>query len=92
MSEADPVAAPSPEEMSRKKTRARLFFVPEVFRNFDYPAMTQRLRAELPALREVVVVRGRAAGCREYGELLQMGTGRQPLERHADPNAVKLVL
>ena len=27
MSEADPVAAPSPEEMSRKKTRARLFFV-----------------------------------------------------------------
>jgi acyl-CoA synthetase (AMP-forming)/AMP-acid ligase II len=73
-------------------SRARVFFIPQAFRNFDYPAMTQRLRPELPALRDVVVVRGRAAGCREYRELLEMGAGRQPAECRADPNAVKLVL
>jgi acyl-CoA synthetase (AMP-forming)/AMP-acid ligase II len=72
--------------------RARVLFVPESFRGFDYPAMVSRLRGELPALAEVVVVRGRAGGCLTYAELLAAGRGAAPPERAPDPNAVKLVL
>jgi non-ribosomal peptide synthetase component E (peptide arylation enzyme) len=39
------------------------FFIPEQFRNFDYPAMLARLRAEVPGRLDSVVVRGRAPGC-----------------------------
>ena len=73
-------------------SRARVFFIPARFRNFDYPAMMQRLRPSLPALRETIVVRGRAAGCRTYEELLDTGNAPAPVERRTDPNAVKLVL
>ena len=72
--------------------RAKLFFVPESFRNFDYSAMAGRLRRELPDLREVIVVRGEAPGCRSYVELLESGERAVPSHEPIDPNAVKLVL
>ena len=72
--------------------RAKLFFVPEIFRNFDYSAMAGRLRRELPDLREVIVVRGQAPGCRSYAQLLESGERAVPLHGRTDPNAVKLVL
>ena len=49
--------------------------------------------AELPDLRDVVVVRGRAAGCRELRRAARLGR-RQTTALNAvtDPNAIKLVL
>ncbi len=75
-----------------KDARAKLLFIPEQFRNFDYPAMVQRLRPELPDLQHVVVLRGRANGCMKFDQLQAMGGGKQRGEVRADPNAVKLVL
>ncbi len=74
-----------------RDARARLYFVPERFRNFDYPAMAGRLRADLPDLADVVVVRGAAAGCIDYNALLAGDDGGVP-SAHVDANAVKLVL
>jgi acyl-CoA synthetase (AMP-forming)/AMP-acid ligase II len=73
-------------------SRARVFFIPEHFRSFDYPAMAQQLRAELPVLREVVVVRGRAPGFHTYDELLDLGGAERATRNRMDANAIKLVL
>ncbi len=75
-----------------RDARPKLFFIPQQFRNFDYPAMVARLRAEVPGLLHSVVVRGRAPGCIEYEQLLASGAGRSPTRQKSDPNAVKLVL
>jgi len=45
-------------EFMLKLAESRIFVVPHRFRNFDYPAMAQALRARLPALEHVVVVGG----------------------------------
>jgi acyl-CoA synthetase (AMP-forming)/AMP-acid ligase II len=71
---------------------AKLFFVPQRFRNFDYPAMATRLRSEIPSLQHVVVVRGEAPGCMDYEALLASGEGQAPVREASDANAVKLVL
>jgi acyl-CoA synthetase (AMP-forming)/AMP-acid ligase II len=75
-----------------KDSHSRALFIPERFRNFDYPAMAQRLRPDLPVLREVIVVRGDVAGCRNYLELLEMGADGVSAPPRTDPDAVKLVL
>jgi len=49
-----------------KNSRTRVLFVPETFRGFDYLAMVERLRPELPALQEVIVVRGGRPGYPSY--------------------------
>ena len=72
--------------------RSRVLFIPERFRSFDYAAMVARLRPALPHLREVVVVRGQAEGCRPYADLLASGRGKPAEESRTDPDAVKLVL
>lgn len=38
--------------------RARVLVVPRSFRGFDYPSMVDRMRAELPELRHVLVIGG----------------------------------
>jgi len=38
--------------------RTKLIVVPKAFRGFDYPAMIERLRPELPDLRHVLIVNG----------------------------------
>jgi len=73
-------------------SRARVFFIPQQFRNFDYPAMAQRLRRELPVLRAVVVVRGQAPGLRTYDELLDLGGAERATRHRTDANAIKLLL
>ncbi len=42
------------------ETGAKFLFVPAEFRKCEYPSMVAKLRGELPALREVIVVRGDA--------------------------------
>jgi acyl-CoA synthetase (AMP-forming)/AMP-acid ligase II len=49
---------------------SKLIFIPEVFRNFDYPTLIERVRGELPALRDVVVVRGARKGTIAWDEAL----------------------
>lgn len=40
------------------KARVKVLFVPEDFRKFDYVAMVERLRGDLPDLAQTVIVRG----------------------------------
>lgn len=41
-----------------KHGEAKVFIVPKIFRNFDHAAMARALQADLPALKQVVVVDG----------------------------------
>ncbi|MCZ6588497.1 MAG: AMP-binding protein [Alphaproteobacteria bacterium] len=73
-----------------KDAGTKVFFIPTEFRNFDYVAMVERHRGELPNLAYVVTVRGAAPGCIAFDELLGDGV---VFERPAvDPNAVKLIM
>ena len=72
--------------------RAKVFFVAESFRRFDFASMAQRLRAELPALEHVAVLRGERGGLLNYDQLVDAGQG-VPFERpRVDPGAVKMLL
>ena len=83
-----------------RNSRTRVLFVPETFRGFDYLAMVERLRPELPALQEVIVVRGGRPGYPSYLSSLTAQQGvpwpefsTQPDEATGvDPNEVKLLL
>ncbi|MBC7284787.1 MAG: AMP-binding protein, partial [Hoeflea sp.] len=83
-----------------RNSRTRVLFVPETFRGFDYLAMVERLRPELPDLQEVIVVRGERPGYTSYLSSLtkQQGVprpeyGANPDEAtDVDPNDVKLLL
>lgn len=75
-----------------RDARSRLYFVPAQFRSIDYVAMAQRLRADLPDLREVVVVRSQAPGCVSYDELIAAHVAPLDDAGEADPNHVKLVM
>ncbi|MSQ60777.1 MAG: cyclohexanecarboxylate-CoA ligase [Betaproteobacteria bacterium] len=72
-----------------RDARSKLYFIPRTFRSYDFAEMAQRLRPELPSLKEVVVLRGEAAGCLRFEDLLG-----EPLVRDSDtdPNNVKLVM
>ena len=68
----------------------KAFFITPEFRNFDYGAMVERHRAELPDLEHVVTVRGAAPGCVSFDDLL--GEGANFARPAVDPNAVKLIM
>ncbi|MDQ3259561.1 MAG: AMP-binding protein, partial [Pseudomonadota bacterium] len=72
--------------------RAKLFFVPTSFRGFDYVGMASRLRGDLPDLQDVMVVRGAAAECMNYDQLVAAGDESLDLASNTDPNAVKLLM
>lgn len=70
---------------------ARAIFLPGHHRGHDYTAMLQRLRPQLPQLRDVFPVRAEAEGCRSYATLLE--TRDAKMEAPAvSADAVKLVL
>lgn len=79
-----------------KQSRARVLFVPTAFRSTDYLAMVERLRASLPDLRDVILVRGAGKGYRSFDHLLAEQTGElHALEQDfpdVDANDVKLLL
>jgi acyl-coenzyme A synthetase/AMP-(fatty) acid ligase len=72
--------------------RAKMYFIPQTFRSIDYAAMIGRLRGQLPALQETIVVRGGAEGCTGYDSLLARGDGASFIPAPVDANAVKLVM
>jgi len=69
---------------------SRVLFVAESFRGFDYAAMVDRLRPDLPQLREVVFVRPLKRSLLSLDELLAESSDTS-LAR-PEPNAVKLIL
>ena len=70
--------------------RAKLIFVPRLFRKHDHTAMIDGLRAELPELRDVVTVRG------EGGLTWDQAIATAPLDEATlplvDPAAVMMVM
>lgn len=70
---------------------SRVHFATESFRGYDYAAMLERVRARLPALGQVVWVRG-ARGAAGYDALVTGGRGRGVPLPDVDPSAVKLLL
>ncbi len=75
-----------------RDARTKLYFIPQTFRAIDYPAMARRLRPDLPDLKDVIVVRGNAPGCRRFEELLAQVEHPIADASHTDPNNVKLVM
>lgn len=76
--------------------RVKVFFVAETFRNFDYAAMVNRLRPDLPDLQHVVYVRSDndALSGHElrYEHLVEGGRTLHTALPEVDPNSVKLLL
>ncbi len=69
---------------------AKAFFVASTFRNFDYAAMAERLRPDLPELQHVITVRG-ASGT-TYENLVKAGRGKPFQRPQVDAGAVKMLL
>lgn len=72
----------------------RILFIPEQFRNCDYPQMIRRLRVGLPNLKHVVVVRGeqRHDDMLDYRQLVD-GADPDSLQRAVvDPDDVKIIM
>ncbi len=72
------------------ETGAKFLFIPAAFRNFDYPAMVAAVRADLPALQQVIVVRG-DAGQDSSWEQVQSAAPLAELPE-VDPGAVFMVM
>jgi len=75
--------------------RAKLLLVPEVFRKHDHLRMVAALRARLPALHDVVVVRGAGGGdasCVAWDDALACAPLRDGELPAVDPSAVLAVL
>jgi acyl-CoA synthetase (AMP-forming)/AMP-acid ligase II len=73
-----------------QKAASKVFFVPEVFRNFDYPALAAELHAELPDLEHVIVVRGSLDHDIHFSNLVAEQANFEPIS--SDPDALKLLL
>lgn len=69
---------------------ARAFFVVDSFRNYDFSAMAQRIRANLPVLDHVFTVRGQ--GPEDYAALVEHGRNLPFARTKVDPLGVKMVL
>jgi acyl-CoA synthetase (AMP-forming)/AMP-acid ligase II len=70
--------------------RARAFIVAASFRNYDFAAMAERLKPNLPDLEHVILVRGK--GALTYEALVESGRGRPFNRPKVDAGAVKMLL
>jgi acyl-CoA synthetase (AMP-forming)/AMP-acid ligase II len=73
-----------------RDAKPRLVFVPGAFRNFDYPAMMDRVLEGLGDPPQVVVVRGAPGAHTAYASLPAFD-GRRPLPK-VDPDAARMVM
>src|SRR5262245_9543182 len=71
---------------------ARLIFIPGTFRGFDHPAMLERLRARLPALRDVVVVRGQGASALRWEDALAPAPLSEAELPEIEPSSVMMAM
>lgn len=75
-----------------KDCGAKLLFVPEVFRKHDHRRMVDRLRAQLPALSEVVIVRGDDTRALGWRDALSGAPARDDELPAVDPSAAMVVM
>ena len=68
---------------------ARVFFHATTFRGYDFAAMVDRIRPDVPSLDHAIAVRSPTGG---YADLLASGRGRGLRSQRVDPGAVKMVL
>jgi acyl-CoA synthetase (AMP-forming)/AMP-acid ligase II len=71
--------------------QAKAFFVAETFRNYDFAAMVERIRPDLPDLQHVIYVRcgGRAPS---FHDLVESGRQLTLALPTVDPDSIKLLL
>lgn len=74
-------------EFILRQAETKVFVHPAEFRGFDYRAMVEQMRPDLPALRQSVVVRGETRGGIAFAEL-RNGGAPAPVERAATDPAV----
>jgi len=75
-------------EFVLRQSEARLLFIPETFRNVDYPALVDRIHPRTPALEHVVRVRDRAGA----GFQSLLGTPRHVPDCEIDPADLLLLM
>jgi acyl-CoA synthetase (AMP-forming)/AMP-acid ligase II len=75
-----------------RDSRARLFFLAEQYRGYDYAAMMERLRPTLPDLIATVPVRPARPGPGDYAALVENGRGIAVPHPMVDPSSPKLLL
>ena len=73
-------------------SRARMLFLCASFRNYDYAAMIERLRPNLPDLEHVVLLRGERGGMLNFDDLVAAGAGRAFARPKVAADSVKLLL
>ena len=74
------------------QSRSKVFFAPATFRRFDYVAMVNKLRPELPDLEHIVVVGDKASGNALSFDELMAEDGKPFPELERSPNDVALLL
>ena len=72
--------------------RAKLVFVPQVFRKHDHQRMLEGLRSQLPSVQDVVVVRGDGAAGVEWNNALSRAPARDDDLPAIDPAAAMVVM
>lgn len=72
--------------------RAKLVFVPQVFRKHDHQRMLEGLRSQLPSVQDVVVVRGDGAAGVEWSHALSGAPARDDDLPAIDPAAAMVVM
>jgi acyl-CoA synthetase (AMP-forming)/AMP-acid ligase II len=75
-----------------KDAQSKVLFIPTSYRSIDYEQMVGRLRAELPQLKEVFVVRASSTGLPRYEDLLSERAATPESFPAVDANAVKLLM
>jgi acyl-CoA synthetase (AMP-forming)/AMP-acid ligase II len=75
-----------------KDCGSKLIFVPQHFRKHDYRRMLMKLQADLPALRDIVVLRGGEPGDLLWGDLLAQSPEEGASFAKADPSSVMMVM
>src|SRR3546814_639308 len=71
-----------------RKCGARVLIIPESYRKFDYPAMVERIRSEVPALEHVIVNGVGAGGFESWTSSGRFPEHREFAGRRLDPRGV----
>jgi len=74
------------------QAQSEAFVIPDIFRNFDYVEMVERIRPNLPHLKHVLVLGGKVPPGMISLESLMEGDGGSLIREKIDPNDVKLLL
>jgi acyl-CoA synthetase (AMP-forming)/AMP-acid ligase II len=86
-----PILRDSEVKFVLQDSHSKLMFIPAEFRGFDYHGMIKRIRADLPELATVVVLRGDAGEDVAWADLLR-NKGAEIALDPVDPDSIKIVM